>query len=142
MEKEKELQRLMYEYEYLQQNLQYLKAQLDQIIKAIEELQVLKVGLKNIRETEVGTEMLVPLGASVYAFASLAKNGEVLVGIGAGVYVRKSIEEALPLVDNQIEVLKKQQEVIMNNINLLSNQLTELQNAILKLRQASEIAGG
>ena len=127
---EEELRAKWTQLQYLNEQIKVLQAQLNEIEKAIEEMSILKVGLKNIRGIEKGNEVLIPLGASVYAKGSVEDTERVIVGIGAGVFVEKSIDEALPLVDQQMEALQKQEEILIQNITLLGQEAEKLSREI------------
>ena len=127
---DEELQSKWVQLQYINEQIKVLQAQLNEVAKAIDELSVLKVGLKNIRETGKGEEILIPLGASVYSKGKLEDNEKVIIGIGAGVFVERKIEEAIPLVEQQIENLRKQEEVLIQNISLLSTEAEKLSREI------------
>ena len=96
MVSDEELQTKWVQLQYLEEQIKVLQTQLAEIDRAIEELSILKVGLQNIEETG-NEEVLVPLGASVYVKGKLEGAGKVIVGIGAGVFVEKTISDALPI---------------------------------------------
>ncbi|MBR9679550.1 MAG: prefoldin subunit alpha [Candidatus Altiarchaeota archaeon] len=137
----KEIQNKMMQLEYMGQQTKALQAQLEGVLKATEELNVLLVGLDNIAETEKGSDMLVPLGASVYVDATIKHTKKVLVGVGAGIFSYKPIKEAKPLVQEQMDALKKQEELIMQNLNMLSQESSTINNELNKLSQENQNAG-
>lgn len=120
------LQTKMMQYEYLNQQIQALQQHLNEILKASDELSILKVGLKNLVEAKSGDELLVPIGASSYVPAKIIDPQKVVVSVGAGVFMDKSVEDSMPIVDKQMEELKKQEEVVMNNLTLLSQESEKL----------------
>jgi len=127
---DEELRTKWVQLQYLNEQIKNFQVQLSEVEKAIEELAILKVGLQNIGESREGEEILVPLGASVYAFGKLMRSEKVLVGIGAGVFVEKKIEDAIPLVDQQVRNLRAQEEMLIQNISVLSQEADKLAEEI------------
>ncbi|MBR9689805.1 MAG: prefoldin subunit alpha [Candidatus Altiarchaeota archaeon] len=136
---DKTLQTKVIQLEYMNQQISAMRTHLEQLLQAIEELSVLRVGLTNLETAKTGDEMLVPLGASSYVPAEITTTGKVIVSLGAGVFVEKKISEATPIVDKQVEDLKKQEDVIVQNIGLLtkeSDKLTGELNAAIQANQS------
>lgn len=127
--------------EYLNQQIKAFQMQLMELEKSMEELSILKVGLKNLDGSQKGDDVLVPLGASVYAHGTLRGSKEVMVNIGAGVFVNKNIEDAVPLVDQQIKQVSQQEEVLAENITLLNREAEKLTRDINQALVAMQNAG-
>lgn len=124
--------------ELLNQQIQTLQLRLMEIEKTVDELSILKMGLKNMEDVAEGDDMLVPLGASVYAQGKATKNRKVVVNIGAGVFVEKEIKDAVPMVDRQIEILAEQEQMVLRNLGTFSKEaerLTAELNAELMVMQ-------
>ena len=127
---EKNLQTKMIQLEYLNQQLQAMQMHLNEILKASDELSVLKVGLTNLEEAKDGDEMLVPLGASSYIPANIKSVKNVVVSVGAGVFMEKPVADAMPIVEKQMDELKKQEDTLMSNLTLLSKESEKLTNEL------------
>ena len=123
---EKDFQTKLMQLEYLNQQIRGMQMHLNEVTKAVDELSILKVGLKNLKTSKDGDSLLVPLGASSYVKANLAEQGKVIVSVGAGVFVEKTIVDAVPIVTKQIEELKKQEETVFQNITMLSQESERL----------------
>ncbi len=115
-EKQQELSRLANEIELLQsqvnahnQNLEILAVSLSETRQTLETLEQLK-------KTDVGREVLIPLGTGSFVKAILKQNDRVLIGVGSGFSVDKDVDEAKAVVDmraQQLEsVIKKTREAI------------------------------
>ncbi len=136
MESKENLQTKIIQLDYLNQQIKAMQLHLSDVEKAIDELSVLKVGLNNIGEAKKGDEVLVPLGASSYARARLSSTEKVLVSIGAGVFVEKLVEEAVPIVERQVEELQRQEEMVIRNISLLNQEADSLAEELNKEMKA------
>lgn len=132
MEPKESLQTKVIQLEYLNQQIKAMQLHLADVEKAIDELSILKVGLTNMATAKKGDELLVPLGASSYVKAGLTSTDNVIVSVGAGVFVDKSVKEAAPIVEKQVEELRKQEDVVIQNITLLSQEADKLANDLNK----------
>ena len=92
-EKQVLLQQLNERAQYLQQKLQVLEHQL-------KELNDVKLGLESL-----GDEMLFPLGAGVFVRGKRSSE-EVVVNIGKGVVVEKSVGDVKKTITDQLERLE------------------------------------
>jgi prefoldin alpha subunit len=133
-----ELQTKLVQLEYINQQIRAMEMSLSEVSKAVDELSVLKVGLKNLESASKGDELLLPLGASSYAFANLNETDTVLVSIGAGVFVRKKIGDAMPIIDRQVEEMKKQEEILVQNISILGQESEILSQEVSVGMQAEQ----
>lgn len=135
---EKNFQTKLIQLEYLNQQIRGMQMHLNEVTKAVDELSILKVGLKNLKTSKKGDDLLVPLGASSYVKANLNESGKVIVSVGAGVFVEKPINEAVPIVSKQIEELKKQEETVFQNITMLSQESEKLSFEINSAMRAGQ----
>jgi prefoldin alpha subunit len=81
--------------------LETAKAQLEGLMKQQELIQLAvdehvraRETVRQIMKSAPGEEILVPLGADSYIHAKVSDNKDAVVGIGSGVSLRKSPEEA------------------------------------------------
>ncbi len=135
---EKNFQTKLIQLEYLNQQIRGMQMHLNEVTKAVDELSILKVGLKNLKTSKKGDDLLIPLGASSYVKANLNESGKVIVSVGAGVFVEKPINEAVPIVSKQIEELKKQEETVFQNITMLSQESEKLSFEINSAMRAGQ----
>ena len=126
MEAQESLQTKIIQLEYMNQQIKAMQIHLADLEKAVEELSVLKVGLTNMAGAKKGDAMLVPLGASSYVRANLTDASKVMVSIGAGVFVDKTVKEAAPIVKKQVEELQKQEEIVIQNISMLTQEADKI----------------
>lgn len=129
------VQTRLIQLEYLNQQIRALELHLAEVVKAVEELGILKVGLENIGDSKKGDGVLVPLGASAYVPANLVSPDKVIISIGAGVFVDKKVEDAVPIVTMQMNELRGQEDMVIQNLSALSKEagkMTEEINASLQ----------
>jgi prefoldin alpha subunit len=63
--------------------------------------------LDGIEKEKENAELLVPIGGSSYVKVKLADSNKVIVGIGAGVSVEKTVQEAKTALKERLDELEK-----------------------------------
>lgn len=106
--------------EVLTRQLNFLQAVLNEAARARESLEGL--------ETETNKELLVPLGSNTFLYATLANRERVLSGIGAGITLEKTWEEAKA-------GLAKREDEVQQEMQRLSESTVRLQQEAAKLQE-------
>ncbi len=68
------------------------------------ELLLIKASLDDLKEN---SDLLIPLGAGIYANAKLSNSKEFLVNVGSNVLVKKSLDEVKKMIDDEIKEIEK-----------------------------------
>ncbi|XP_026529733.1 prefoldin subunit 5 [Notechis scutatus] len=103
--------------------LEVLKSQLDQEVEflssSIAQLKVVQTKyveakdcLNVLNKSNEGKELLVPLSSSMYVPGKLSDVSHVLLDVGTGYYVEKTVDEAKDFFKRKIDFLTKQIEKI------------------------------
>jgi prefoldin alpha subunit len=94
--------------------LESAKAQLEGLAKqqeliqlAVEEHVRARETIKEIAKGAADDEVLVPLGADSYIHAKVSDNKDAIVGVGSGISIRRSPEEAEKILDAKIDDLSR-----------------------------------
>ena len=94
--------------------LESAKAQLEGLAKqqeliqlAVEEHVRARETIKEIAKGAAGDDVLVPLGADSYIHAKISDNKDAIVGVGSGISIRRSPEEAEKILDTKIDDLSR-----------------------------------
>jgi len=69
--------------------------------------------LEELASTQQGEELLVPLGGNVFVRTSVNDTKKVLTGIGDGIVMEKSINNATNFLDKRISELQAQEEQLI-----------------------------
>ena len=112
------------QYNELQENLHLVNNQ-------ISELEQFKESLEFLIKSEK-KEILSSLGKGVYIKTTLEDRNELFVGVGTNVIVKKTPEETLKLVGNQITKLKEASTQISFQLENYARQLQDLINSMQK----------
>ena len=107
------------EYNHYKQQIQLLSEELSTLSITAQALGSAKETIENLDKAKDNDEILVPLGAQVFAKASLSNVKEVLMNVGAGTVIKKDIASA-------VKSLGAQQKEVSDISNQLTAQLKEL----------------
>ncbi len=87
-----------------------------------------------------GQELLVPLSESMYAMG-VSEGGKVLVDVGTGFFVEKTVEDARAFVERKKEFVKKQIATLDAQLDTQSRNLEQL-TLVMQHKQAAAGGGG
>ena len=122
---EEELRRLSMEMRYLEQTAEALQQRITMVNAAISDLMYANATLDGIEKEKENAEMLVPIGGSSYVKVKLADSNKVIVGMGAGVSIEKSLAEAKVTLKERLDELEK----TMNSAQQQFSQVAERINS-------------
>ena len=104
---EEELRKLSMEMRYLEQTAEALQQRISMVNAAITDLTYANMTLDGIEKEKENAELLVPIGGSAYVKAKLADTNKVIVGMGAGVSMEKTLVEAKITLKERLDELEK-----------------------------------
>ncbi len=104
---EEELRRLSLEMRYLEQTAETLQQRISMVNAAITDLAYANMTLDGIEKEKENAELLVPIGGSAYVKVKLADSNKVIIGMGAGVSVEKTLQEAKTTLKERLDELEK-----------------------------------
>ncbi|MEW5896797.1 MAG: prefoldin subunit alpha [Nanoarchaeota archaeon] len=142
-ERVKEDRPLLKEDEFTQEKLKEMYIQFQQLQKQIEkisghmealgeknnELNVAIASLVQLAETALNAEILAPVADGIFLHGELKDNEKLIVNMGAGVAVERTIPEA-------IRLLEEQRTTILSNFKQAEKVLQELQKQALQIYEA------
>jgi prefoldin alpha subunit len=122
---------------YLEQTAETLQQRLSMLNAAMTDLSYANMTLEGVEKEKENSEILVPIGGSSYVKMRLANSDKVVVGIGAGVSVEKTVPEAKTMLKERLDELEKssqaaqqQFEQIAERINTGRNRLETLLSSV------------
>jgi prefoldin alpha subunit len=136
---EEELNRLSVEMRFLEQTAETLQQRIGMINAAITDLTYANMTLEGIEKEKDDAELLVPIGSSSYIKVKLANADKVIVGMGAGVSVEKTLPEAKAIVKERLDELEKTmtsaQQQFAQVAQRINSGRSQLQNLLARVRQ-------
>jgi prefoldin alpha subunit len=136
---EDELRKLSVEMQYLEQTADTLQQRLQMLNAALTDLSFANITIEGLEKEKENAEMLVPIGGSSYVKMKLASTDKVVLGIGAGVSVEKTLPEAKAMLKERLDELGKSAEAAQNQLTQIAERIntgrTRLQTLLSSARE-------
>ncbi len=98
--------------------------------------------LEGIEKEKANAQLLVPIGGSTFIKARLGADDKVIVGIGAGVSLEKTLPEAKEIVKQRIEELAKTRVQAEQQLNQVAERInqgrTHMETLLSKLPEGKQ----
>lgn len=120
---EEELQKLSIEMRLLEQTAEALQSRMTMVNTAANDLLYAQATLQGLEKEAEKSEILVPIGGTSYIRAKLDNLDEVIVGMGAGVSVEKTREEAKEIIKKRLEDLDKTRKSIQQQYTQVAERI-------------------
>jgi len=104
---EEELRRLSVEMRYLEQTADTLQQRIGMVNAALTDLTYANLTLDGLEKEKENAELLVPIGGNSYVKAKISDTNKIIVGIGAGVSVEKTLQGAKTTLKERLDELEK-----------------------------------
>lgn len=95
------------ELQILEETAETLQSRTNLVSAAINELRLANSTLEGLEVEKENTSLFVPIGGGSYIKARIESTERVIVGVGAGVAIEKTLKEAEENVGNRIAELEK-----------------------------------
>ena len=136
---EEEVRRLSVELRYLEQTAEAVQQRVNMVNTIIADLTYANMTLEGVEKEKEGTELLVPIGGSSYVKAKLSATDKIIVGMGAGVSVEKTLPEAKELVKKRLTDLEKSRMTLQQQFTQVANKISQgrqrFNSLVAELRQ-------
>ena len=132
-EDKQKLQEKYIELQLVSTQIKQVEEQLGFLDQKAMELTNLSLSLEKFKELKPGTKSLAPLGQGIFAETSIGATNSVLLNVGAGVIVRKSVEEAGQTINGQLDNLQDVAVELGENLKMLAAKAHQLEHEIDKL---------
>jgi prefoldin alpha subunit len=104
---EEEIRKISVELRFLEQTAEALQSRLSMLNAVAQDLTYANMTLQSLEKEKENSELLVPIGGTSYIRAKLDNPDNIVVGIGAGVSVEKTRQEAKDIIKKRLEDLEK-----------------------------------
>lgn len=122
---EEELRRLSVEMRILEQTAEALQARINMVNAVITDLTYANMTLEGLENQKENTELLIPIGGNSYIKARLETPDKVTVGIGAGVSVEKTLQEAKEIIRKRLEDMEKSRASLQQQFSQVIDRINE-----------------
>lgn len=117
-------QELIYKLSIYEQQIQQIQQQLEVVERTIIDITSLNSELDELKG-KTGEDILAPIGRGVFAKAKLSSE-ELLVGVGDGNLVKKSIPETKKVIEKQISKLNEVKKEMSDNLEKIGKEIEGL----------------
>jgi len=125
---EEELRKLSMEIRYFEQTAEGLQQRLSMVSAAVTDLSYANMTLESVETEKENAEMLVPIGGGNYISVKLANSDKVVVGLGAGVSVEKTLPEAKAIVKERMEELERSRVSAQQQFDQIAERINQDRN--------------
>ncbi len=138
-ENEEEIRKLSVELRLLEQTAETLQSRLSMLNAVATDLTYANITLETLDKEKENLEILVPIGGSSYVTTKLGTPDKIIVGIGAGVSVEKTREEAKDIVKKRLEDLEKARTSAQQQFTQVAQRISQdrerFESMVAKLRE-------
>ena len=136
---EEELRKLSMEMRYLEQTAETLQQRINMVNAAVNDLTYANMTLEGIEKEKENAELLVPIGGSAYIKTKILDTNKIIVGIGAGVSVEKSLVDAKTTLKERLDELEKTMNVAQQQFSQVAERInsgrTRLETLLASARE-------
>lgn len=122
---EEELRRLGVELRFFEQTAEALQARVNVINAIITDLTYASMALEGLEKEKENSELLVPIGGNSYIKARLVNPDKVIVGMGAGVSIEKTLQEAKEIIKKRLENMEKTRLSLEQQLAQVAEKISE-----------------
>jgi len=128
MTKEEDIAKNLSLIEYYKEQLDSINMQIQFVQAAISDYLKAKVTVDQLTKIEDGTDILIPISPDIFVNASAKNTSKTLVGVGAGVIIEKTTDEAIKKLDDRIKSLQESQKKLLSMAQQIESEAIELSN--------------
>jgi prefoldin alpha subunit len=136
---EEEFRKLTVELRYLEQTAEAIQSRVNMVNAVIADLTYATATLEGLEKEKEDSELLVPVGGNSFVKAKLANPDKVIVGVGAGVSVEKTLPEAKEITKKRLDDLNKTRASLQQQFTQVADKINEdrqkLDTIIARARQ-------
>lgn len=125
MEDQQKLEEIINQLNVYKNQSEMLQQQVEAIQGSIAEIEILESTLDDVKDKDY-LETLVPVGAGSFMNAEIKKTDEIIMSVGAGVAISKTVDEAKETIASQKEELKESLDKMLDNLQKISQIVAQL----------------
>lgn len=123
-------EQLAAEYGALAQLLEDVRRRVDILNTTLAEISAAKSALEEVSSLSEGEELLVPIGAGVFVRAKLAGKDKVLVTLGANIMVEKALEDTRKYLEEREQKVKDALQKSVADYQALVSRLRDIEQRL------------
>jgi len=132
---------ILAEYSQMRSYAESIRQQLEMASGVLTEFSLSKASLEEIKKREGEGETLIHIGAGNYVRTQLHDVKTVVVGIGAGVSVEKPIDEAVTEIEQRMKNAQEQINSMQNQYSQVIARMGQLQGRLDQMYSQLQASG-
>jgi prefoldin alpha subunit len=117
-----QMRQMLVEIRYLESSARVLQSRLDIVTAALSETLTAISTLEGTKGRSVDTETLLPIGSGSFVKAKLADAQNIIIGVGAGVCIEKTLEDSMKDLRVRSSELEKARVSVTQQLSQVVNQ--------------------
>ena len=122
---DEEIRRMLVELRLLEGSARTIESRLAVVDTALSEMLIASSTLEGIRNKPKGTEALVPVGAGSFIRVELADSEKIVMGVGAGVSLEKSVNDSIESLKNRQDDLEKLRTSLQQQLSQIASTIED-----------------
>jgi prefoldin alpha subunit len=126
------------QFKMIEEQITDLSSKMEMLEKQQSELANTRKALNELPNTPNGREILIPLAAGIFAKAKLEKNDKVFVNVGSNVTVGKTPEQALIMVQEQMDQIAEYEKELTAGLMKLSGMADTVNEELMSIQEKEQ----
>ena len=124
------MRRLAIELQMLEGTADAMQQRLSFVNAALRELTYTRITLEGVEKEQSDASVLVPIGGGSFVRAKLETTDKIIVGMGAGVSIEKTIVESKEIVRSRLSEMEKSRVEMQQQLVQILNRIQEDRNRL------------
>lgn len=130
---DEEMRQLLVEIRFLEGSARVLQSRLDIVTAALSETLTAIQTLEGAKGQPDSSEVMIPIGSGSFVKARLSDPGNIIIGVGAGVCVEKSVEDSTKDLRLRSSELEKARVSVTQQLSQLLGQTEDYRERLGEL---------
>jgi len=131
----KDIQEKFVLYQLLNQRLEEIKQHATIIQQKMVEFETTRMAVEEFKNVNENKDLLIPLGSGFFASGKSVSDKKILVELGAGIYAKKSLEDASEFIGRKRKEVDDAIQMLQMEANAITAKLGEI---VPELQQAAQ----
>ena len=124
------LQQKYMEYQMMEQQFKHMQEQLEKFDQQVGEISMISQQLEELKDCKKGSDTLVPVANGIFIKGKIVDTDEVIVNVGAGVAVKKTVDETKTLLQSQGDEIENYKMQVAAQIEMMHKKKAELEKEL------------
>jgi prefoldin alpha subunit len=112
--------------------------QLQYLQSTLADYQRTKITVEQLNVVDENSEILIPVGAGTFVNGSLKNTSNVLIGVGAGIVIEKTVDEAVIKLEERIKRIQENLEKMVSLGQKIQSDAEELSHKTQQMMEETQ----